>query len=742
MRLFSVVFGNSTYAISVVLAVFMTGLALGAMFFGRIADRWRRPLILYGVVEVAIGASALSVPLVLVLAEPAIAAMYASGPPALGRLTAVRTLIAAGILLVPTVLMGATLPIISKAFVKRTKEIGETVALLYGVNTLGAVTGCLLTGFFLIQWFGVTNSSRLAAALNIAAGLLAIASGRYILQTPAATSHRAGQPETDSGNAPASGTPLSKRSRAAIFVALFISGFSALSLEVVWSRVLGFVFQLGMNAYAFTIVLTVFLASISAGGLLYRLWSRRIADAAGFLGIVLVSVGASVLGSVFLFARWNSPTFLEPFQRAWLNDFLKAGLLISVPAVLMGISFPLACRIVADSTRTLGGRLGRAVAANTLGCVLGPLMTGFLLIPLVGTEVTLKLLVTAGIVTGLAVWTFVARSGTFDRGRLGWALAILAATLVVDLRSTELLPKLFNARQQEVVYFKEGPSDSVLAVRRRDGIELIVGGSVGAGSTLRYQRTDELLAYIPLLLHQDPREVAVVGFGTGRTTGLYGEHPSVRHVDVVEIAQGALDSGRDVFAAFNRGALSNPKVTTILDDGFNFMKYGRNRYDVISLDPFTPRDPGSARLYTREFLLSVRDRLKEGGIVVLWAYPSTVRTASFRVALKTFQAVFAHTTVWTSPVDNMFLFVATPLPLKLDAADLAARLASRPHAEDYRYHVESADEFRSLLWLDEPEVRRIVALEDRPLFTVDRPNLEFLYLNDPSPALSARRVLR
>jgi spermidine synthase len=197
-----------------------------------------------------------------------------------------------------------------------------------------------------------------------------------------------------------------------------------------------------------------------------------------------------------------------------------------------------------------------------------------------------------------------------------------------------------------------------------------------------------------------------------------------------------------VFASFNRGALSNPKVTTVLDDGFNFMKYGRNRYDVISLDPFTPRDPGSARLYTREFLLSVRDRLKEGGIVVLWAYPATVRTASFRVALKTFQAVFPHATVWTSPVDNMLLFVATPVPLKLDTADLAARLAARPQSKDYRYHIESAEDFRSLLLFDEAAVRRIVALEDRPLFTVDRPNLEFLYLNDPSPALSALRATR
>lgn len=732
MRLFSVVFGNSTYALSVVLAVFMAGLALGAMLFGRIADRYGRPLLVYAVVEFGVGVSAVLVPALVGAAEPLIGALYASGAPGLVRLTLVRALIAAAIMLVPTVLMGATLPIISKAFVNRRGEIGSGIALLYGINTLGAVTGCLATGFALIRWLGVTNSSRLAAGLNVAVGIAALALMRGYDPAPAATGRTDGH-DTGAGITPSRTATTAMDWKPAVFAALFVSGFSALAYEVIWARVLGFVFQMGMSTYAFTIVLSVFLAAIGIGGLVYRISAPHIDDAVGWLGLLLASTGASVLGLVVLFASWNSPDFLEPFRQVWANDFLKAAFLIAVPALLMGISFPVACRIVAESTETLGGNVGRLYAANMLGCVLGPLLTGFLLIPRMGSEGALKLMATANIATGLAVWALAGRGTAARRHRLAWAAPAMAGMLLLAFASTGILLKLYNTGQQEVVYFGEAASESVLAVRGSDGIELIVGGSVGAGSALRFQRTDELLAYIPLLLHPDPRKVAVVGFGTGRTAGLYGEHPAVESVDVAEIAQGVLASGRDLFASFNRGVLSNPKVTAIVDDGFNFIKYAPDRYDIVSLDPYTPRDPGSARLYTREFLLSARNSLKEGGMVITWAYPSGVRTTSFRVALKTFHSVFPHTTVWTSPVDNMLLFLGTEEPLDLDLPDIARRLTDRPHQDEYAYHIRTAAQFRSLLFSDEAAVRRIVGREGAPLFTVDRPNLEFIYLNDRSP---------
>jgi spermidine synthase len=655
-----------------------------------------------------------------------------SGTADLATLTIVRTALAAAVMIVPTTLMGATLPIISDCFVRQTRNIGARVGLLYAVNTLGAVIGCLLSGVWLMRWLGVTNSSYLASALNVAIGAIAILwAGRSIRrprQTSGAGAERVGPIVLTRGLAP----------WLAILAALFVSGFTALSYEVIWSRVLGFVFAMGTSAYAFTIVLAVVLAGLGLGSLLYAWWAADIDDSVRLFGLVQMLVGGTAFAAIFLFAQWNSPRFLEVSREGWINDFVRALFLTATPSVLMGVGFPLACRIIAQDAKTLGRPLGLAYGVNTLGCVLGPLVTGFLLIPALGTEATLKVMITANVLTGVALWTGAgSRDAALDRFRLAWAGAIVAAILAVDTSRTELVLNLFNVGNDEVVYFREGSSDSVLATRRPDGIQLIVGGSVGAGSTPPYQRTDELLAYIPLLLHSAPRDVAVVGFGTGRTSGLYAEHPVVERVDVIEIAEGALASGRDVFASFNRGALANPKVTTILDDGFNFMKYGRAAYDVVSLDPFSPRNPGSARLYTRDFLRSVKARLKEDGVVVMWAYPSSVRMASFTLALKTFQSVFPHATVWTSPVDGMFLFVATPQRLRFDESDLATRLAARPSQDRYSYHIRDAADFIGRLFLDEEAVGPIAALAQEPVFTVDRPNLEFIYLRDRSPALDA-----
>lgn len=722
-RLFSTIYGNSTYAISAVVATFMLGLALGALLAGRLAARRPRPLLLYGLVELGLGASALAVPTLIDLFEPMMAWIYGLDPSGVWKLTTLRSIVAVSVMLVPTTLMGATLPIVADWFVPRARDIGRGIGFLYAVNTLGAVIGCVATGVWLVRWLGVTNASYAASAVNLAIGAGAIFAGR-------GPDRRFRPPEPRP-------LPVAARSNAIILAALFVSGFTALSLEVIWSRVLGFVFAMGMSVYAFTIVLAVLLAGVGLGGLLYAWRAAGIHDPIRSFGLVLMLGGASVLGAVFLFATSNSPRFLDLSSEAWVNDVARAALLMGVPSLLMGIGFPLGCRIMAEDASTIGQPLGLGYAANTIGCVLGPLVTGFLLIPGVGTEATLKLMVTAQILTGLALWTGAGRAAAIDRLSLSRAAAIAAATIALNAVETRFLIELFNTGDDEVVYFREGPSDSLLAIQEQDGVQLIIGGSVGAGSTLRYQRTDELLAYIPLLLHSSPRDVAVVGFGTGRTAGLYAQHPAVERVDVVEIAQGALASGHDVFAGFNGQVLVNPKVRTFLDDGFNFMKYQRAVYDVVSLDPFSPRDPGSARLYTREFLTAVKERLTDGGVVVMWAYPARVRRTNFGVALKTFQSVFAHATVWTSPVDEMFLFVGTPQPVTFDRAAIARRLAGRPPQDRYPYHVNDAAAFERRLLLDEQDVRRIVAREEEPVFTIDRPNLEFIYLTDRSRFVDA-----
>lgn len=730
VRLFSVLFGNSTHAIAVVVAIFMTGLAAGSAIFGWIGDRSANPLRLYGTIELGIAGSAVLVPHFLREAEPLIASLYSAGSPSLGTLILVRCLIASVILMVPTTLMGGTLPIISKHLVKHLKEVGSRVGLLYGLNTFGAVVGCMLTGVVFIRYLGARNSTYLACCLNASIGAAAILAPSPHLSSLATHGRKpAGTQPLGPGRVPGRGFQLGF-----VLVVFFVSGFTALSYELIWTRILGFLLQLGTSTYAFTIILTVFLAGLGIGALVYAGWSKQIRDAVTVFGSLQMLIGTSALVSLFLLARWTSPGFPDLSRQYWLNDILKAAVLMLVPTILMGSSFPLGCRVVTESTATVGRSVGQAYALNLLGSVAGPLVTGFLLIPRMGSETVLQVMVIANLLAGLLV-VLVNLGPRGMLGRLGPVATILLLLGYMHVTEASPVLQLLNTRREQVVYFKEGSSDSLLATRLRDGIHLIVGGNVGAGSTPTYQRTDELLAYLPLLLHPKPRQVAVICFGTGRTAGLFAQHPSVEGIDVVEVAQGSFDAGRAMFGGFNANVLSSPKVRPILDDGFNFMKYASSRYDVISIDPFSPRDTGSARLYTSDFLHFAKTRLNTGGLVVMWAFPSRVRMGSFMVALKTFQAVFPNTTVWLSPVDGHVLFLATPEPLLFDVADLADRLEARPRQARYPYHVTDLATFLSLFFLDETAVRELIAAEASPLFTVDRPNLEFIYLTDRSQFL-------
>jgi spermidine synthase len=741
VRLFSVLFGNSMHAIAVVVAIYMTGLALGSFIFGRISDRSVNALRLYGAIELGVGGSAVLVPYLLGAAEPLIASLYSAGAPALSTLTLTRGLVAAGVLVVPTTLMGATLPIVSKHVVTHLGQIGTRIGLLYGLNTLGSVVGCALAGILLIRIVGATNSTYIAACLNAVIGLVAILapSTRASRLGAQGRNHRDSSPLDSTSTSPAPGT----RFRLwFILLAFFVSGFAALSYELVWTRILGFLLQSGTSTYAFTIILTVFLAGLGIGALVYAPLSPRLGDPVAAFGSLHILIGAAALASLLALGQLSAHGFPEVSRSYWATDILKASVLMLAPTILMGISFPLGCRVVTESSATVGRNVGRAYALNLLGSVAGPLVTGFVLLPRLGSEGVLYAMVTASLVTGLFLVVLFGST----RGRILVRMIPVAAVLLLGYARTmrpNLVLQLLNTGGEPVVYFKEESSGSLVATQLKDGVHLIVGGSVGAGSTPIYQRTDELLAYIPLLLHPSPRQVAVICFGTGRTTGLFAQHPAVESVDVVEIAQGAFDAGRDLFGSFNMNVLSNPKVRPVLDDGFNFLKYSPDRYDVISIDPFTPRDPGSARLYTRDFLQFAKARLNTGGVVVMWAFPPRVRMGSFMVALKTFQAVFPNTTVWLSPVDQHALFVATPEPLVFSVADLASRLAARPPQTRYPYHVTNLVSFLSLFFLDEAAVKDLVAAEARPPFTVDRPNLEFLYMTDRSRFLDSewrRRV--
>lgn len=728
VRLFSVVFGNSTHAISTVLAVFMGGLAVGSYLFGRWTDRVREPLRLYGLIELGIAATAFLVPHALRWAEPLFVALYQEEIPPLVPLTMLRAALAVGILSLPTVLMGGTLPVLSRCFVHRLGHLGGRIGFLYGMNTLGAVCGCALAGFLLIRYVGVAASSYVACAINVAIGVAAL----FLARPSGAVTEVTDEPRPAAPQSPAQPSGLLS---AVLLLAFFVSGFTALSYEIIWTRVLSFVFRSGMSSYAFTLMLSLFLLGISVGSLVYSRWLSRYASQVRLLGILEILIGLSVpCCLVFLLAASRAPS--GPVGGASFPGMVfQAGLVVLLPTLLFGMAFPLACRLTTGSISGLGHSLGRAYALNTIGAVLGPLATGFLLIPTLGSETSLKAMVAANLLLGAGFLLL-------EHGRRPvvdsvLVLSVPCAVILLFLVRSGIVLGVLNHEQEPVVFFEEGPATSVLVTRAGEEVKLNVGGTVGAGTLLRFRGTTELLAHGPLALHSDPRRVAVIGFGTGRTAGFFARHPGIERVDVVEISDSVFHIGRKLFGSYNQQVLDDPKTTAVLDDGFNFLKYTGNRYDIVSLDPFTPHTPGSARLYSRDCLEHVRDRLEPGGIAILWALPRWTRWRSFLTALKTFHLVFPHSTVWLTPGREYLVFLGTPGKLEIDVGGFEAHLAARPELPGSdAYVIRDATDMLRCFFLDEDAVRRIVASEDCPVFTVEHPVLEFLIHTDDSDPLT------
>ncbi|MFH1263860.1 MAG: fused MFS/spermidine synthase [Pseudomonadota bacterium] len=731
-RMFSVLFGNTTYALSAVVAVFMGGLALGGVVLGRKADQIHRPLLMYAAVETGIGITAFLVPLLLKAADPLLAMLYTSGNIAPWKLLAVRLAVSVPVLIVPTMLIGATFPVVSKLAVRSAEEVGRRIGLFYALNTFGAMIGCALTGFYLLPSLGVIGSSYLAAVMN-----LAIGGAAFLLHTLETRTEQATfDPETNFSNE----FPTSPKAARLILVALFVSGFASLSYELLWSRVLGAVFLTGMSIVAFTAVVTIFLGGIAAGSFLYSQTARRIRSPVHTLGLLHIVIACSVFVFFWLIAQERFAPPPLGFQN-WSARYVKAMVLMAVPTLLLGYVFPMACDLVTDNRKVLGRTVGRAYAVNTAGCVLGPLVTGFFLIPRFGSEATLKGMVAAGLVVGVLLLFHDGFFFEHRRLRMAGALAFLTLSFLLIEGPRGILVRLMNSLNAPVVYFSEGPSGTYLAYQAKDGIKLLVGGMYGAGSTPKLATGNEMAAYLPLLLHPSPTDVAAICFGTGRTSGLFARNPRVRRVDIVEIMEETIKGGEVLFSSYNQDVLHSPKVNVFLDDAFNFIKHTPRRYDVISVDAFMPRHAGSARLYTRDFLEFARRQLKPKGLVTLWAGPGLIHRRAFLLALKTFRSVFPHATVWRSP-DNAFLFfVGSMEPIHLDAKEIQKRLSARPSSGEYPYRITDASQFANLLVMDESAAETFADLNELPLFTVDRPNLEYLFLRGGAPGLNEKSPL-
>jgi spermidine synthase len=625
LRMLSRTLGSTVYATSTILAVFMGGLALGSFVFGRFADRVRRLLLLYAIIEAGIGLSALASLGMNSWPIPLYRAMYTFAGNSRAALTLGQVLLAAAALLLPTTLMGATLPALCAYGVRRSASVARVAGTLYGLNTIGAMTGVLAAGFVLIGAIGETRTLMVGAAINGLVAVLALA------LVPAGTASQAAEVEPITA---AIDNSASRRIRRALLICFALSGFVSLALEIVWSRMLAL--YVGTSIYAFSSMLVVMLAGIGLGGWIgsrVERWKDPLLALAKLeMGVAL----AAALGQAAFAHMEGAYIFVPPL------------IVVGPTALLLGIAFPVTVRCYTDHARSLGRRVGELYACNTMGCILGSLAGGFFLVPMLGTAHVGVMMVGLAAIASMIV--LAAHPRGFRRAGLLYfslfSFTIAAAACVGDPYFDLAYSRIHNPTVQVFAQAEEAPATtfatgiSGLPTQR----QLYVNG---VGMTV-------------LILADSPRDALVICMGMGTTFRSASRHPNI-DVTVVELIPAVPGFMRFFHPDADR-VTAQPNAHVVVDDGRNYLLMHQRQFDTIAIDPAPPLySAGTVNLYTREFFQLCNDRLRPTGAMCVWVAPGQL--SEVKTVIHTYATVFPYVTAWSGPSYPGFLLIGTHRPL-------------------------------------------------------------------------------
>ncbi|MFQ6047938.1 MAG: fused MFS/spermidine synthase [Phycisphaerae bacterium] len=726
-RRMMLVFGASAPAISAVLTAFMAGLAIGSVLFGRWADRLVNTVRTYAVVELGIGLSALAMPALLDVAGAAYVWVYRTYAPSPAIYNLVRFALCVAVLLIPTTLMGATVPLMGRLVTRSDRSLGRDVGLFYAVNTLGAVAGCAVSGYVAIRTIGMAKTTLLAVGIN-----LAIAAGAWLVAgLPAART----APLRSLAEADRQAVRLGSRQR--VLVALAgLSGLCALGYEVLWARVIAI--HTTSSILAFTTMLTVFLLGIAAGSWIYSL----VLDRPGLSRVVFVwgqfLIGLYALLLLWLF-RWLPGWLYEAGfagPRVWSGRVAAGEVLLSMgiifpPTLLMGALFPAVVRLVAESGVVVGRRLSWVYSVNTVGAIIGAAATGMVVLPIVGLQRANYGYAMTNMAIGLVAALVLMRRPVL--------LAVYAALALVAGRVTvgaagqvrhlkEAVRRAMPSPALQVLYYRDGPTGTVSvhlsSWRGRSRRELYIDSQPVASTYPAAVADAKMLAHLPLLLHPQPRLALTVGLGSGGTSYSMSCHGV--EVDCVEIEPAVVEAARRYFASSHRGVFGNPRYRLIIDDARNWLTVTPRRYDVISTDCTNLQYKSNGSLYTVEYFRLLQSRLAPGGVAAAWIPGGAIETAEFKTVIALFLRAFPHTSAWYIPtaLTDFFILIGTAEPLRIDLQQLERRMARPEVAQDLRrIGIDSPERFLATFLLGHISVIRFVA--GAPLHTDDRPILEY-----------------
>lgn len=712
-RLLRLVFGTTTLAISTILVAYMAGLGIGGLIGGRIALRMRNGVRAYGAIEIAVGLYALSMPLLFSFFPDLARALLADlsfWPSVLARFALAFTVLCA-----PTIGMGLTLPLLTRALV-RDERAGAGIALLYGLNTLGAVSGVFLATFGLLPWLGVTGANHAGALAYLALGVVAL-----LLSRSAATS---------SAPVPAAAPAQERLARwNPALLAYGTIGFTSLVYEVTWTRALSMV--MGSSIYAFACMLASFLFGIAAGSLLARGFVDRLRRplvayalgiaAVGLLSLVSLSLLPLLPGAFMALVR----RFGGTAGTLALSQFAVASCAMLPPALVLGALFPLLSRAQTAASGA-SPAVGDVYFVNTIGSALGAFSAGFVLLPWLGLRGTAAVAIAVNALACAALLFWHGHANAKLRLALGaiplaFAAAILVYPPPLDTRPLAMggfvpeavfsqahdVTELAGVEDEKVLFYRDGLSATVSVHRYRGETALHINGKADASSRVDMP-TQVLLAQTPLLFGKPAKKVLVVGWASGVTVGSALRHP-IERLDAVELEPAMLEASR-FFEELNGKPLDDPRVRVIVDDARSYLANTRESYDVIISEPSNPWLSGVANLFTREHFQKAREALAPGGRLLQWLPLYATDPDVLRAILAALRSEFPY--VYGFVLDRAvpdLMLLATTEPLDPSDVPDFESLPPAVRSDLYRVGTRSTAEVWSLLRLLPEDVDALIA---------------------------------
>ena len=683
LKMLVLVFGNTVWAVSTLLTAFMAGLALGSWVFGKIADKTGSPLKLYGFIEGMIGVSALlTLPLFANLSY-VYRPLYSitGGDNLLMGIT--KFLVAFLVLIIPTSLMGGTLPLLAKKFAGNLKTAGSDIGYLYTINTFGAVLGTIISAFFLIPALGLKITLLTASAFNfiIFIVIIAITSKEKVhLKIKGLFKSQ-----------------FRKTKNQFILWIFFLCGFAALGYEILWNRIL--VLSIGSSVYAYAVMLAVYLLGIALGSAIMSYFINRIKQPKLALAIIQFLIALVVIYQIKRFgglsmtiSNLGNIIGIANHSSYVASLFLATTQIILIPTLLFGATFPLVVRIFLSDIKIVGADTGKLYSFNTLGTIFGSFAAGFILLPILGAQKSLILLAFVNLVIGSYI---LFKTGIKKKLAIGISSAVIIV-FVLGYNFTcikdEVILKAGIFRNSargsvEIINFSEDIYATVTVEERTEvsGIwkSLSMNGVNVAGTSCELFTIQKMQGHLPLLLHKNPKSVLHIGFGSGGTAWAVSRYP-VEKIVIAEISRSIIEKSAKYFTSVNHDVLSDPRLDIRFTDGRNLVLGTREKFDIILSDSVHPRFSGNGSLYTYDYYRLLKERLNTGGLVSQWLPFYSVSPENLKMIVRAFYKVFPHTSVWyiNSTINPYVIVIGKTDTNRIDFGKIAEKMRLNPVRDD------------------------------------------------------------